>query len=122
MEKLSNLIEIFIPRNKKTLISTVTLKKARDYFVNEKKDEARRLIIKTLRENKWDLRILWIELITMIEDKTDYELIRNSWIKAPLSISNDLGICNAVARAAAHAAAALRPDRLHPDERAARAA
>ena len=37
MEKLSKLIEIFIPRNKKTLISTVTLKKARDYFVNEKK-------------------------------------------------------------------------------------
>ena len=37
----------------------------------------------------------------MIEDKTDYELIRNSWIKAPLSISNDLVICNAVARAAA---------------------
>ena len=101
MEKLSKLIEIFIPRNKKTLISTVTLKKARDYFVNEKKDEARRLIIKTLRENKWDLRILWIELIAMIEDKTDYELIRNSWSKAPLSISNDLVICNAVARAAA---------------------
>jgi hypothetical protein len=37
----------------------------------------------------------------MIEDKTDYELISNSWIKAPLSISNDLVICNAVARAAA---------------------
>ena len=86
MEKLRKLIKIFIPRNKKSLISRVALKKARDYFVNEEKEKARMLIIKTLKENKWDLRMLWIELIAMIEDKTDYELIRHSWIKAPLSI------------------------------------
>ena len=102
MKKLRKLIKIFIPRNKKSFfISRVALKKARYYFVNEEQDKARRLIFKTLQNNNWYLRILWIELIAMIEDKTDYELIRNTWIKAPLSISNDLVICNAVARAAA---------------------
>ena len=101
MEKLIKLIKLLIPRNKKSLISRVALKKARDYFVNEEKDKARRIVLKTLKKNNWNLRILWIELIAMMEDKTDYELIRNLWIKAPLSISNDLVICNAVARAAA---------------------
>ena len=57
MEKLRKLIKIFIPRNKKSLISRVALKKARDYFVNEEKEKARMLIIKTLKENKWDLRM-----------------------------------------------------------------
>ena len=113
MGKLSKLIKIL--RNKKSLISRVALTKARDYFfisrvaltkardyfVNEEKDKARRLILKTLQNNNWYLRILWIELIAMIEDKTDYELIRNTWIKAPLSISDDLLICKHIARAAA---------------------
>ena len=57
MEKIIKLIKIL--RNKKSLISRVALKKARDYlvvsrvalkkardyFVNEKKDEARMLIL-----------------------------------------------------------------------------
>ena len=52
-------------------------------------------------DNNWFLRTLWTELIAMIEDKTDYELIGNTWIKAPLSISNDLLIGKDLARAAA---------------------
>jgi len=99
--KILKIFKIYILGNKNSLIAKKVLKESRKFSNNGNYNKARNILVRGLKNNKFILRDLWIELVALMETNSDFELIRNLWIEAPNSISKDIVICNAFARAAA---------------------